>query len=158
MPFTLTFAEGDYDEVRHAISADLKANALPNTTIDFSIYKGEAESRINRAIVGLTEQQITDAAAELKRAGIFLTAAFIAPRIRIIVKETLEGDELQWQNHDLTKLAADLIASGSGILNDVVSVATSAPRDGISDVFGLAGASKHQKGDLTERTGSGWGF
>lgn len=160
MPFEVVFPTAAYDEIRAAVDVSLDADALPDSVIEYTVYKGEAEARVRQLTAALSDAELLVHNADLQRAALLITAGLIAPRIRIIVRETLEGDDLQWQTHDLGKLSASLLESGIAVINRVLLVVNPAGAQmGITDVFGLAGAPLRRKGgDLTKRTGSGWGF
>lgn len=149
MPFTIdTFDAATCKEIRSAIEITLTENDLPDTTINYSIYRGEAVARVNSSVASLTDEQITAAESDLTRAALFFTAALIAPTIRLVNKETLEGDELSWQNTDLSKLASSLEGRAAGIISRLLVSLDSNNPEGVTDIFSTAGAPAKRRGTL----------
>lgn len=139
----ITFDTNDYEQVRKAIDADLTADTLPNDVIALDIYQGEALSQIETAVAALSEQQQTDNAATIKRAAILLTGSLIAPKIKIVTSETLEGDRFTFQNKDLVKIADDLNSSAFGVIGRLLKKLTDAPTVGDSSfAYGLFSTAK----------------
>jgi hypothetical protein len=124
----IEFDATDFENTRKAIDVSLTADALPNDVISLDIYKGEAVSQIESAVAALSAEQKTAQAAAIKRAAVLLTAAFIAPKIKVLTSETIEGDKFTFQQIDLAKIASDLETRAFGvvgrILNEVLEVPT----------------------------------
>lgn len=133
MAFELTFEAADYEQVRKSIDVTLTADALPNEIIALDIYQGEAISQILSAVAALTDEQKTANAAAIKRAAILLTGSLIAPKIKVLTSETLEGDRFTFQSKDLAKISSDLAASAFGVVGRVLELVLETPTPTNSD-------------------------
>ena len=81
----------DYKDVRRKVSDGLSAQAWPDTTIQRSVYQGEAEEEIEQRVGSY--EDLTDAQkVHARRAAIYLTAALIAPDVTGIAYAASDGN------------------------------------------------------------------
>lgn len=123
----ISFDAADCEQVRKAIDISLTSSELTDETIKLDIYKGDAEAAIDDALSNLTNDQKTAQAADIKRAVMNLTAAYIAPKVPHLTSETLEGDKWTFQNKDYSLISEQLENKASVIVARILKAVAVAP-------------------------------
>lgn len=121
MALDVTFGETEFENVRKSIDLNFTSNELPDETIQLPIYEGEAARIIKRAVSGLDEPTQEANQDSLKMATSLLAAARIAPRVRVLLRATLEEDVHQYQSRDFDKISDDLEKQAFEIVSDILA-------------------------------------
>lgn len=116
-----TFPIGEYPAVRAAIGLDVDEIMLPDSTLDLSVYKGEAERYIMRA---LTDTQYENPAwtSTVNEAAILYLASLATPRLRIITSERIAGGNLSYAAIDLQAISTRLLEQAGQRIAEIQSL------------------------------------
>ncbi|MCO5181105.1 MAG: hypothetical protein M9896_13780 [Candidatus Promineofilum sp.] len=122
---------GDYPAIRAALDVGLNAQQLPDATIAQDIFLGAAEAELLRRIP-MAASLTGDDLARVKRALVWLTAAFLAHSVIRITSMSIQTRDLSYsrQTFDPDEKAAELRARAEaefGMLLTPTEVAPSRP-------------------------------
>lgn len=118
MPIT-AFGADEFDQVRAAIDLRLSADMLTNDTIAQDIFEAQARRWVESQV---SDSVITGNMAVAQSAAIFYTAGLIFPSIVHQTHEDIPGGTMQFQNRDLSKLAAERIAMAANIVGQLIAL------------------------------------
>lgn len=106
-----------FPSLRALLGSHVTATLLPDSVIQSDIFEGVAERWIDAK---LTEEQQTEKATEAQTAALYYAAALIAPTIRVIARERIAGDEMQFESVDMQKRAAELLAQANAVISQII--------------------------------------
>ncbi len=101
----------DYPAIRAALDVQLTAQSLPDATIAQSIFQGAAEAEVIKR-VPTAENKTGDDLARVKRAAVWLTAAYLAHSVVRLTSLSVQTRDLSYsrQTFDPEEKAAELRA------------------------------------------------
>jgi hypothetical protein len=118
----------DYPAIRAALDVQLNAQTLPDATIAQSIFQGAAEADVVKRVPG-AESLTGDDLARVKRAAVWLTAAYLAHSVVRLTSLSVQTRDLSYsrQTFDPDEKAAELRARAEREFGMLLAPAAATP-------------------------------
>ena len=118
----------DYPAIRAALDVSLNAQQLPDATIAQDVFLGAAEADLLRRVPTAAAMTGNDL-ARVKRALVWLTAAYLAPSVVRITSLSIQTRDLSYsrQTFDPEAKARELRSRAEGEIGMLVSPAAATP-------------------------------
>lgn len=141
MAFILSSTQ--YVSVRAVIGLDTDAVNLPDSILNLSVYKGEAERYIMRNLTPLQYNNVTWADEAIYAATLYL-ASLVVPSLRVIQSERIAGGDLTYSSVNLEKLAQRLAAQAAARVSEIqTALPTATPVTPVQSPHFFGKASRH---------------